>query len=98
MKFSRHFPEQLHERIGMTWDELIAKYDYQVEKAGTKSKHRIVRHKQKRYPLQDFIVFPDANLFCAQGADGTLVTAMYLDGKWGYKNRAYCPKEHYGKH
>lgn len=97
MKKSYHFDSQLLERVGMEWGELIAKYDHEVVLAGEPTSHRIVRKKQKRYPTQDFIVFPEANLFCARGADDTLVTAMYLDGRWGYKNRPYDPKEHYGK-
>ena len=97
MNQTNHFKSQLLERVGMTWDELNAKYDAQVVEAGTNTKHRIVRKKQARYPDQDFLVFEDLNLFCARGSNGTLVTAMYLDGRWGYKNRAYNAAEHYGK-
>ena len=97
MKQSTHFKSQLMERISMDWDELIDTYDHEVVEAGSSTKHRIVAKKQKRYPNQDFIVFPDANLFCAVGSNGVLVTAMYLDGTWGYKNRPYNKDEHYGK-
>ena len=97
MRFSYHFQSQLDERIGLTWSELLAKYNHVVVKAGDYTPHRIVRKKQARYPEQDFLVFEKANLFCARGADGTLVTAMYLDGRWGYKNRPYSKEEHYGK-
>ena len=92
-----HFRKQLQERVGKSWDELIAEYDHEVYEAGEHSPHRIVRKKMARYKDQAFIVFPKANLFCARAANGTLVTAMYLDGKWGYKDKPYDPDEHYGR-
>ena len=92
-----HFRKQLQERVGMTWNELIAKYDHEVYEAGETTPHRIVRKKMLRYKDQDFIVFPDANLFCARGSNGVLVTAMYLDGAWGYKDRPYNADEHFGR-
>ena len=98
MKQSYHFPGQLLERIGKSWSELIAQYDYEVVKAGEPTSHRIVAKKQKRYPHQDFLVFKEENLFVGYDPiTEKLCTAMYLDGKWGYKNRAYNAKEHYGK-
>ena len=96
MRTSEHFEGQLLERVGKTWDQLVKEFEYQVVKAGETTTHRIVSKKQKRYPHQDFIVFEDANLFVAADGD-RLVTAMYLDGRWGYKNRAYDASEHYGK-
>ena len=96
MKQTNHFKSQLLDRVGKTWDELVDQFDHEVYEAGSACPHRIVRAKQKRYPGQDFIVFPSINLFCARGENEVLVTAMYLDGRWGYKNRKYNPKEHYG--
>ena len=96
VKQTHHFKNQLNERIGLDWDELNAKYDSEVYIAGSSTPHRIVRKKMQRYPNQDFIVFPEANLFAARGENGVLVTAMYLDGRWGYKDRPYDPKKHYG--
>lgn len=97
MNQTYHFKNQLLERVGLEWDELIEKFDHEVEEAGSVSSHRIVRKKQEKYPDQDFIVFEDANLFCARASNGVLVTAMYLDGRWGYRDRKYDPKEHYGQ-
>ncbi len=95
-KQTYHFKQQLLDRVGLEWDQLIEQYDHEVVSAGESTPHRIVRKKQARYPDQDFIVFKDLNLFCARGSNEVLVTAMYLDGKWGYSKESYCPKKHYG--
>ena len=97
MRTTLHFTNALKSRTDLTWEELNQQFDSQVYTAGQTCPHKIVRNKMKRYTDQSFVVFPDANLFCAVRADGSLATAMYLDGRWGYKDQPYDPDAHFGR-
>ena len=100
MKQSMHFPNQLYERVEMTWEELLNKCKgrYQEVLPNESTTHIIVRKKQQKYPHQHFLVFEEENLFVGYDpVTNKLCTAMYLDGRWGYKNKEYNADEHYGR-